>query len=116
MGKVVRGKGPVGIHGAKVLDLELDQRAGQLRAVTKLLRKGIGLELVTTAENVHQKLDDSIHGTEDVREEQETNDDGMLLMEAKVGIQRAVVDKDREEGEDVEEVDLDTVSVALSAR
>jgi hypothetical protein len=106
MGEVVGGKCPVSVHGAEVLDLELDQRASQIGAVSKVLSKGVGLKLVATAEDVHQELDDGVHGAEDIREEEEPNDDGMLLVEAKVGIERVVVDKDREQREDVEKVDL----------
>lgn len=106
MREVVAGKHPVGIHGAEVLDLQLDQRLGQIRAVAQLARKSIGLELVATAENVHAQLDEDIHGRENIREQDETHNDGAHGLEAKVGVQRLVVDEDGEEREDVEEVEL----------
>jgi hypothetical protein len=42
----------------------------------------IGLELVATAQDVHQELDDSVHWCKGVREEDETDYDGELLVEA----------------------------------
>lgn len=104
--KVVRGVHPVGVHGAQVLDLELDERLGQLGAVAQLLRELVGLELVAPREDVHQQLDHRVHGRQSVREEDEADDDGHLRVEAEGAVEGLVVDEDGEEGEDVEEVDL----------
>jgi hypothetical protein len=97
---------PVGIHGAQILDLQLDQGAGKLGGVTQLLRKFIGLEFVSAAEDVHQELDDCVHGCKGIREEDESNYDGEFLMESEGLVEGFVVDEDREEGEDVEEMGL----------
>jgi hypothetical protein len=100
--KVVAGVHPVGIHGAEVLNLELEERAGELLGVTKLLGKCIGLELELAADNVHKEVDDEIHGSESIREEDKADNDGVLLEETERRVQRVVVDEDREEEEDVE--------------
>jgi hypothetical protein len=107
--EVVAGVHPVSIHGAQVLDLELDQRSGELLLVAQVASKLVGLELEATADDVHTQLDDEIHGCEGVREQEESNDDGTLLDEAKVGVERGVIDEDGEQQEDVEDVDLVTV-------
>jgi hypothetical protein len=57
---------PIGIHSAQILDLKLDQGAGELGGVTKVLRKFIGFELVLSAEDVHQELDDCVHWSEGI--------------------------------------------------
>ncbi len=109
MREVIAGEHPVGIHGAEVLNLELDQGAGQLRLVSEVLREGISLELKTAAQDVHEQLDESVHGAQHIREQEEADDDGLLGQEAKVCVQRVVVDEDREQSEYVEEVDLSGV-------
>jgi hypothetical protein len=106
--EVVAGVHPVGVHGAKVLDLELEERAGELLRVTELLGKSIGLELELAADDVHEKVDDEIHGGEGIREEDESNNDGVLLEETERRVEGVVVDKDREEHKDVEGVSLDS--------
>lgn len=108
--EVVGGEQPVSIHGAKVLDLELDQGASELGVVAKLVGELIGLELELAAENVHAELDKGIGRAKDVREEKESNDDRVHRVEAKVGIKRVVVDENGEEGENGEEVGLVIVS------
>ena len=110
MREVIGGEHRVSIHSAEVLDLELDQRTGELGVVTKLVGELVGLELEFAAENVHAQLDEGIGGAKNVREEKESNDDGMHSVEAKVGIEGVVVDEDGEEGEDGEEVGLRFVS------
>lgn len=112
VGEVVAGIHPVGVHGAEVLNLELEQGAGEFLGVAELLGKGIGLELKLAADNVHEQVDDQVHGGKGVREEDEADDDGVLGEEAKVRVQRAVVDEDREQQEDVERVSL-TVLVLI---
>jgi len=97
---------PIRIHGAQVLDLELDQRAGQFLLVSQLLCELIGLELIAAAENVHEKLDDSVHWCECVGEEDESDDDGEFLVESEGLVEGCVVDEYREKGEDVEEMRL----------
>ena len=64
------------------------------------------MELIAAAEDVHQELDDSVHWRKGVGKENESNDDGELLVEAKGLVQGFVVDKHGEEGEDVEEMGL----------
>lgn len=104
--EMITGKRPVGIHGAQVLNLELDQRAGEFVIVPKLVGKGIGLELELAAQDVEEKLDNQIGGAKDIREQKEPDDDGLLGSETESGIQRLVVDKRREERKDVEKVQL----------
>jgi hypothetical protein len=106
VGEVVAGIHPVGVHGAKVLDLEFEERAGELLRVTELLGKSIGLELELAADNVHKQVDDKIHGSKSIGEEDEADDNGVLLEETERRVQRVVIDKDREEKEDVERVSL----------
>ena len=107
---MVGGEQPVGIHGAKVLDLELDQGASELGIVTKLVGELVGLELKLAAENVHAKLDEGVGRAKNIREEKESNDDRVHRVETKVGIEGVVVDENGEEGEDGEEVGLCIVS------
>lgn len=67
------------------------------------------LEFKLSAQNIHQQLHHRVHRCEGVREEDEANDDGELLVEAKGLVEGAVVDEDGEEGEDVECVELENV-------
>lgn len=97
---------PIRIHGAQILDLQLDERLGELGAVAELLRELVGLELVAPGEDVHEQLDDCVHGRESVGEEDEADDDGELFVEAEGLVEGFVVDEDREECEDIEEMDL----------
>ena len=59
-----------------------------------------------TAQNVHQELDNCIHRGQSVREEQESNHDGLFFVETEGLVQRVVVYEGREESEDVEHVGL----------
>ena len=68
-----------------------------------------GLELELSAQNVHQQLHHRVHWGEGVREEDEANDDREFLVEAEGLVEGAVVDEDREEGEDVECMELENV-------
>lgn len=103
---MVRGVHPVGVHGAQVLDLQLDERLCEFGAVAEFLRELVGLELVAPGEDVHQQLDHGVHGREGIGEEDEADDYGHLGVEAEGFVEGLVVDEDGEEGEDVEEVDL----------
>lgn len=103
---MVAGVHPVGIHGAEVLDVKLDERPGELHAETDLLGKGVGLELESAGDNVQEQLNDGVQRRERVGEEQETDNDGLLGGEAKGRVQRVVVDEDREQAEDIENVCL----------
>ena len=67
------------------------------------------LEFEFSAQNVHQQFHHRVHGCKGVREEDEPNDDGELPVEAKGLIKGAVVDKDGEEGKDVECVELEPI-------
>jgi hypothetical protein len=106
VGKVVACIHPVGIHGAQILDLQLDQRTSQLGRVSQFVCEFIGLELIATAQDVHQELDDGIHWCKGVGEENESDYDREFLVEAKGFVKGSVVDEYREEGEDVEEMGL----------
>lgn len=106
MREVIGGKSPISVHGAQVLDLQLNERRSQLSIVPQIVGKGVGLELEAAAEDVHEELDDIVGGAEDVAEEEEADDDGVLGVEAKIGVEGVVVYEDREEGKDVEEVSL----------
>ena len=54
------------------------------------------LELKFPAQNVHQQLHHGVHGCESIREEDESNDDRELLVEAEGLVKGAIVDEDRE--------------------
>jgi len=84
MREVIAGECPVGIHGAEVLDLELDQRTGQVGIVSQLVGEGVSLKFEATAQDVHQKLDDGIQRPQNVGEQEESDDDGVLSGETKV--------------------------------
>ena len=73
-----------------------------------------GLELELSAENVHEQIDDGVGGRQHVGEEDEADDDGEVVVEAKGFVEGAVVDEDGEEGEDVEEVELRVSSACVS--
>lgn len=94
MREVVAGVHRIGIHGAQVLDLKLDQGFCQFGLVAKVLGECIGLKFIPAAENIHQKLDHQIHRSQCVREEDEADYDGGLSVEAEVLIQGTVVDED----------------------
>ena len=49
VGEVVAREDPVGIHGAEVLDLELDQGLRELGAVAEAAGEGVRLELEAAA-------------------------------------------------------------------
>lgn len=113
MREVVACIHPVGIHRTQILDLELDQGTSQLCRIPQLVRKFIRLEFVTTAEDIHQELDDCVHWREGVGEEDEADNDGELIVEAEGLVERLVVDENGEEGEYVEEMGLRNMSIHL---
>lgn len=51
-------------------------------------------------------MEEDVHGGEGVGKEEEADDDWVLGKEAEGGVQGVVVDEDREESEDVENVGL----------
>lgn len=110
MREVVTCIHPVRIHGTQILNLQPDQRSRQFSRVSQFLGKLVGLEFVAATEDVHQELDDGIHGCKSVREEDETDYYGVFIMEPKGFIKRFVVDKHGEEGKDIEEVNLENIS------
>jgi hypothetical protein len=116
MREVVACIHPVGIHGAKVLDLQLDQGASKLRRVTQLESELVSLELIPSAEDVHEKFDDCVHGRKSVGKEDETDYDGELLVEAERFVERTIVNEDGEEGKYVEEVRLSDISTYYMAK
>lgn len=52
--------------------------------------------------DIQEELDDGVGGRQNLVEEDKANNGRSLSVEAKVCIQRAVVDEDREQGEHVE--------------
>ena len=109
---VVRGVDRVSVHSAQVSGLQADERAGEGLLVAEAQREGVGLELVLAGEHVHGELDDGVERGEEVREEDEADDDG-LLGEGEGVVEGGVVDEDGEEGEDVDEVELAVVLAAF---
>jgi hypothetical protein len=81
--------------------LELEKGRGKLLGISELYGESIcarsasvstkvqedtnhtSFKLKLAAENVHQELDDSIHGSQSIREQEESNHDGHFLVEAK---------------------------------
>ena len=102
---VVRGVDGVSIHGAQVLSLQTDERAGEGLAMAEGQGEGVSLELVFAREDVHEELNDGIERGQEVREEDETDDDGLLCESERV-VKGSVVDEDGKESEDVDEVEL----------
>lgn len=96
----------ISIARAEVLDVSFEEGAGHLVAVAKLAGKLIGLELVGADDPVHAELDEHIQGGEGVVEEEETDDDGTLGVEAEGGEQRGIVNEQGEERKNVEHVSL----------
>jgi len=68
--------------------------------------KHTSFKLKLAAQDVHQKLHNSIHGGKGIREQEEANHDRLLLNETERLVHRLVVDEDGEEGKDVEHVEL----------
>ena len=114
VGEVIARIHPVGVHGAEVLDLQLDQGTSELRRVTQLLCELISLELISSAEDVHEKLDDGVHRRKSVREEDESDYDGEFLVEPEGFVERTVVYEDGEQGKYIEEVRLSNVNLVHS--
>lgn len=65
-----------------------------------------GLEFELAAEDVHQQLDHGIHRCQSVGEQQESNHNGIFIVEPECLVQGLVVHKGREKSEDVEHVEL----------
>src|SRR5688572_4622995 len=102
--EVVSSIHPISIHGAKILHMKLDERAGKLETHAETLGESIGLKLEFAREDVHEELDDRIHGRQGVGEEDEANDDGVCVVETKRGVEGLVVDEDGKETEDVKKM------------
>lgn len=64
------------------------------------------LEFKFATQDVHQQFYHCVHWCEGVRKEDETNDDGVFLVETEGLVQGAIVDEDGEECEDIEHVEL----------
>ena len=75
-----------------------------------------GLEFKLSAQDVHEQVNDGVRRRQDIGEKDEADDDGELVVEAKGLVERTVVDEDGEEGEDVEEVELQPISLLFSHR
>ena len=112
MAEVIARVHPVSIHRGQVLDLELNQTPGKLGGVAKVLGESVGLKLVLAGEDVHHELNNGVHWSQGIREKNESDDDWADAVEAECLIERAVVDEDGEEAEDIEEVCLPGVSAA----
>ena len=110
MREMVASIHPISIHGAQILYLKLDQGAGQLCRVTQLQGEFVGLELVFSAQNIHEQFNDCIHRRQGVREQDEADNDREFIVEAKGLVERFVVYEDGEQGEDVEEMGLKAVN------
>lgn len=63
-------------------------------------------ELELPAQNIHQELDHSVHRGQGIGEQEESNHDRIFIVETKRLIQGLVVHENREQGEDVEHVEL----------
>ena len=72
------------------------------------------MEFEFSAQNVHQQLHDRVHGCQSVRKEDGSNDDGEISVEAEGLVKRTIVDEDREEGEDVECMELESVRYGIT--
>ncbi len=96
MREVVACIHPICIHGAQILNLQLDQGSRQLCLVSQTFCKAISLELVSSAKDIHQELDDGIHRRQSVRKQDKADYDRELLVEAERLVERFVVDKHRE--------------------
>lgn len=103
---MVGGVHPVGVHGAQVLLVELDESSGELRLEVETESKLVSLKLKLARQHVEGELKDSVHGRERVGEEDEANDNGVDGVEAKRRVQRTVVDEDGEEAENIQQVHL----------
>lgn len=68
--------------------------------------KRTSLEFKFTAQNVHQELDHSVHRCQSIRKQEESDHDGLFVVETERLVQRLVVDEDREKRKDVEHVRL----------
>ena len=64
------------------------------------------MEFESPAQDIHQKLNHGIHGCKSVGEQDKSNDDRKFLEEAKGLVQRAVVNEDGEQREDIECMEL----------
>ncbi len=107
MAVVVARIHPVGIHRAQVLDLQLDQTLRQVFLVAEIECELVRLELEFSGQDVHEELDDGVHGCQSIREEDEADYDGALVVEAEGLVEGAVVDEDGEEGENIEHMELE---------
>ena len=104
--EVVAGVDPVGIHGAEVLHLQLDEGLGEFLGVTKTNGEGVGFILEFAREDVHEKLDDGVERGQDVVEDEEADNDRLLLEESESVVNGGVVDESREESKEPESVEL----------
>ena len=100
---------PICIHGAQVLHLKLDQTPGQFFLIPKVCCEDVGFKFELARQDIHEQFDYCVHWRKRVGEQDETNYDGMRVAEAERGVERVVVDKDAEEREDVEHVELELV-------
>ena len=70
---------PIGIHRAQVLNLQLNKTARQLATVPQPRPKRIRLVLELPAQDIHKKPDDGVDGREDLIEQHEPDDDGLVF-------------------------------------
>lgn len=103
---MVAGVQPVCIHGAQILDLELDEGLGELGLEAEGHSERVGFEFVVPREDIHEEFHDGVHWRKGVGEEDEANNDGPDVVEAERVVKRCIVDEDAEKGEDVECMEL----------
>lgn len=111
----VGGVHPVGVHVDEVLDLELQERSGELLGIAEILGKCVRLELELAAEHITEQRCYEIHGNKSVKSENVAADDGMLSEEAKGRIQRVIVDEGRKKKESQEGMSLEQRMLAWIA-
>ena len=106
MGVVVRRVQGVGIHGAQVLHLQLDETLCQLVLVSQADGKRIRLVLKLARHDVDEELQDSVDGRQDSVKQDETNEGRHGVDKAERLVQRLVVDENREHGKEPENIRL----------
>lgn len=103
---MVRRVSPIRVHGAEVLDLELNQALRQILGVTMLGRKLVRFVLKLTRHDAHEQFNNRVERGEDIRKQDESDDDGLLSVETERLVQGAVVDEDGKDSEEPESMSL----------
>lgn len=106
MSEMVRRVQVISIHSAQVLNLELNQALSEILLVSQTSGKRISFVLEFSGHDVHQELQDSVNGSQDIAKDEESDDGRHALLEAEGLEQRPVVDEQREHDKDSERVEL----------